>query len=208
MSREINTTSMRTSDFLLKNWEIYHVHLEKIQPDKPALNPNLLFFQVKGQVVHFIDVKPHPTGSDWFDRELLEIVYQNWPNLLVYRSDLKPSEIIPDSKVHGITKRCVAFIPFHGGSLFPTSLGVTSSGDSGTAVRMADYIFNSFVLWEKQLEANPESIREEIRRLHLPMPENLDFSLIIENNYFVAYEEHALIKVRMFALPLLLQTTR
>ena len=31
MSRDINTTSMRKSDFMLKNWEIYHVHLEKVQ---------------------------------------------------------------------------------------------------------------------------------------------------------------------------------
>lgn len=84
MSRDINTTSMRKSDFMLKNWEIYHVHLEKVQKNKKCTNPHLLFFQIKGQVAHFIDVKKHPQGSDWFDRDLLEIVYQNWPMITSY----------------------------------------------------------------------------------------------------------------------------
>ena len=46
MSRDINTTSMRKSDFMLKNWEIYHVHLEKVQKNKKCTNPHLLFFQI------------------------------------------------------------------------------------------------------------------------------------------------------------------
>lgn len=208
MSREINTTSMKASDFMLKNWEIHHVHLEKIQPDKPALNQNLLFFQVKGQVVHFIDVKLHPTGSSWFDRDLLEIVYRNWPNLLIYKSGIKPSEIIPDDKIYELTKHIVTFISFHGGILFPTGLGVMSSGDSGKAVRTIQSIFNNFALWEKWLEENETSLKAEINRLHHPVPKKLDFSLMIEENHFIAYEEYAQIKKKMFAVSLLLQTTR
>ena len=199
---------MRKSDFMLKNWEIYHVHLEKVQKNKKCTNPHLLFFQIKGQVAHFIDVKKHPQGSDWFDRDLLEIVYQNWPNLLVYPNGLRPCENLPDNQIYELTKRCVAFIPFHGGVLFPTSMGVMSSGDSGTAVRAIQFIFNSFALWEKQIEKDEENIRVEINRLHHPMPENLNFSLIIEDNYFVAYEDYAQLKIRMFAIPRLLQSVK
>ena len=39
--------------FHAKNWEIYHVHLEKVQKNKKCTNPHLLFFQIKGQVAHF-----------------------------------------------------------------------------------------------------------------------------------------------------------
>lgn len=168
----------------------------------------MLFFQIKGQVAHFIDVKKHPQGSDWFDRDLLEIVYQNWPNLLVYPNGLRPCENLPDNQIYELTKRCVAFIPFHGGVLFPTSMGVMSSGDSGTAVRAIQFIFNSFALWEKQLEKDEKRLRTEINRIHHPMPEKLDFSLIIEKNNFVAYEEYAQIKVKMFVVPLLLQSAK
>lgn len=68
--------------------------------------------------------------------------------------------------------------------------------------------FNSFALWEKQLEKDEKRLRTEINRIHHPMPEKLDFSLIIEKNNFVAYEEYAQIKVKMFVVPLLLQSAK
>lgn len=38
--------------------------------DKPAEHPGLLlFFTIKGEDIYFIDVKDHPKGSGWFDRE-------------------------------------------------------------------------------------------------------------------------------------------
>lgn len=205
MSKAINTFSMKKSDYMLKNWEIYHLHLERTDIDRKCKNPNLLFFQAKGQVVHFIDVKKHPEGNGWFDRNLLEIIYNNWPNLLMFKKGLKPTETIPDNAVHNLTKNCVTFIPFHEGSLFPTGFGVMSSGDSGKAARTIDSVFNRFVMWEKAIEKDEAGIRQEIRELHHRMPEQLNFSLIIENNYFVAYEEYAQIKLRMFKLPLILQ---
>ena len=208
MSKGINALSIKKSDFMLKNWGIYHLHLEKAVIYKAYTNPNLLFFQAKGQVVHFIDVKPHPKGSGWFDRELLETIYQNWPNLLNFQKGLIPTETIEDKDVHKITKNFVTFVPFHGGALIPSNLGVASSGDSIEAVRMMDNIFNRFALWEKQIEKDEENIRVEINRLHHPMPEKLNFSLIIEDNYFVAYEDYAQLKIRMFAIPRLLQSVK
>ena len=80
-----------------------------------------------------------------------------------------------------------------------------SSGDSSKAARTIDSVFNRFVMWEKAIEKDEAGIRQEIHELHHGMPEQLNFSLIIENNYFVAYEEYAQIKLRMFKLPLILQ---
>lgn len=208
MSRAVNTLSMKKSDYMLKNWEIYHLHLERTDIKRECSNPNLLFFQTKGQVVHFIDVKRHPTGSEWFDRDLLEIIYNNWPNLLVFQKDLRPTENISDNVIHNLTKNCVTLIPFHGGALFPTSLGVASSGDSGKAVRTMNAIFNNFVIWEDKITKAEDGIRQKIRTLHHKMPEKINFSLIIEDNNFVAYEECAQIKVRMFKLPLILQSQK
>lgn len=48
MSKGLKNTDIRKSDFLLKNWDIYHVHLEKAIPGKSFTNSNLLFFQRKG----------------------------------------------------------------------------------------------------------------------------------------------------------------
>ena len=46
MSHLLRTISVKKSDFLLKNWNIYHLHLEK--DSERHTNRNLLFFSRKG----------------------------------------------------------------------------------------------------------------------------------------------------------------
>ena len=142
MSKGLKNPKINKSDFLLKNWYIYHVHLEKATPGKPFTKPNLLFFQRKGQMVHLIDVRKHPNGSDWFIRDLLDTFYDNWPWLLRYFPGHTPTDIIEDHKVHNALKCMVVPIPFRNGMLMPTTLGVASSGDSSMAVRQAYSILN------------------------------------------------------------------
>ena len=199
MSRDIRATSVKKSDFLLKNWNIYHLHLEKSSDGYQ--NPNLLFFQPKGRVVHLIDVKPHPKGTGWFDRALLEIVYDNWPHLLNYRPGMKPTCSIPDDGVHDLLKSMVAFIPFRDGGLFPTNLGVVASGDSGLAVRETDRMFNTLTTWERELMEREDEVKQELLRLNLEVPDALDYSLEVEDGFFIAYEIHTQAKIRMFEVP-------
>lgn len=199
MSRDIRKTSVKRSDFLLKNWNIYHLHLEKSDEKGNYTNPNLLFFQPQDNTVHFIDVKPHPKGSGWFDRSLLEIVFENWPRLLIYREGWKPTQTVPDDQVHEILKDTVSVIDFRDGILFPTNLGVASSGDSNLAVQKADRLFNQLKMWEIELSKREEEIREEIlNNMQIAVEGALDYDLIVEDGYFVAYEKHSLVKIRLF----------
>lgn len=199
MSRDIRKVSVKKSDFLLKNWNIYHLHLERSDQGETYKSSNLLFFQPKGSTVHFIDVKPHPKGAGWFDRELLEIVFDNWPNLLNYMQDLKPVGTVSDDKMHELLKRTVAIIEFRGGALFPTNLGVASSGDSNLAVREAGRLFNHLKLFEIELAKREDEIRQEILdSMQIDIKDTLDYDLIVEEGYFVAYEKHSLAKIRLF----------
>ena len=201
MSRLITDTSIKKSDFLLKNWDIYHLHLEKlIPPIAKFTKENLLFFQAKGCVVHFIDVKKHPTASGWFDRGLLEIIYNNWPHLLRYLYGMKPTADIPDNEVHSAFKHMVGIIDFHGGSLFPTNMGVTTSGNSSRAVQETDRLFNRLALAEKDLLESEDEIKDEIFASMGKRCENLDYELITENGYFVAYETTTNAKIRLFPI--------
>ena len=154
MSKDIKKTAIQKSDFLLKNWDIYHLHLEKQIPKKRFTNPNLLFFQTKGQVVHLIDIRKHPKGSEWFIKDLLEIVYENWPWLLNCFPGCTPTHKIEDCHVHNTLKSMVVGIPFKNGMLMPTTLGVAGSGDSGTAVRTVYNILNRLRLCETELRQN------------------------------------------------------
>ena len=198
MSKDILKTSVKKSDFLLKNWNIYHLHLEKREEKGFYQNPNLLFFQPQNQVVYFIDIKKHPTGETWFDRDLLNIIFNNWPELLIYREGFKVKHPIPDNKVHGALKQSVAAIDFHEGCLFPTNLGVSTSGNSNMIVGKVNRLFNEFMKYEKMLLENEKTIKHFILGQQTSMPNRLDYRLEIENDFFVAREIKTGLKIKMF----------
>ena len=199
MSKGIKNAEIRKSDFLLKNWDIYHLHLEKAIPGRPFTNPSLLFFQRKGQMIHLIDIRKHPKGSEWFIRELLEIIYDNWPWLLQYFPGYTPTENIEDHDIHTALKSMVIPVPFRKGMLMPTTLGVASSGDSSMAVKQAYSILNRLQCWEIELRNNEEDIRKGIwKSMDIQIIEPLDYTLIVEDGFFVAYETHSNAKIRLF----------
>lgn len=202
MSRGIKETDIKKSDFLLKNWNIYHLHLEKFSPPVVRYTkPNLLFFQPKGQVIHFIDVLPHPRGADWFKRELLETIYKNWPNLLRYLNGVKPTQEIPDDQIHNLTKQVVTIIDFHGGALIPSNYGVMCSGHSYLAVDKAHKIFNKLIVCEQELTKKEGEIKQAIlKSTGTSINEALDYKLIIESEWFMAQETHTLETVKLFPI--------
>ena len=199
MSKDIYNPKTKKSDFLLKNWNIYHLHLEKRSIVKRFTNPNLLFFQCEGQAVHMIDIKPHPTGAKWFDRELFEIIDDNWPWLLRYYPGAISGGPTDDSKVHNALKNQFCLVSFRGRALVPTNLGVASSGDSNLAVRNVDNLLNKLKACEAMLKKEEEEIRQEINRsMSIIVTDPLDYTLIVENGFFVAYEKHSNAKIRLF----------
>lgn len=199
MSKDIYNPKIKKSDFLLKNWNIYHLHLEKRIVGKKFTNPNLLFFQCEGQAVHMIDIKPHPTGAKWFDRKIFEIIDDNWPWLLRYYPGTISGGPTDDSEIHNALKREFCLISFRGRALVPTNLGVASSGDSNLAVRHAYDIINRLQAWETELKKREKKIRKKIyKSTSIMITEPLDYTLIVENGFFVAYEKHSNVKIRLF----------
>lgn len=202
MSKLIQTTDMKKSDFLLKNWGIYHLHLEKLSVLKTNFKmPNLLFFQPMGRVIHFIDVKPHPKGATWFDRDLLEIIYSNWPWLLNFLNEVKPLQDIPDDKVHNFNKHAVSIIQFHGGALVPTNFGVATSGNSVKAVMECNRIFNELRKCEIRLKEQEAIIKKKIEEeVGVNATDLLEYNLMIEDGWFLACEKNSGMKIKLFNL--------
>ena len=203
MSRLIYNTKIDKSDFLLKNWNIYHLHLEKVGKNNKfeGKSSNLLFFQPKSNVLHLIDIKPHPRGCSWFDRELLEIIFDNWEYLLRYEKGMKPTISVSDKEIHEGLKSTVMIIDFHDGMLFPTNLGVASSGDSSWAVQFANRIFNRLRIAEEELRGNEEKIKLGIFNQTYTYPKHrLDYVLKIVNDDFYAYEYRLKKEVFLFSL--------
>ncbi len=200
MSKLITSTEMKKSDFFLKNWDIYHLHLEKLSAVKCNYTmPNLLFFQLKGKIIHFIDVRKHPKGSEWFVRDLLEIIYNNWPWLLRYLNGIKSVVDISNEDMYSLSKHAVGAINFHGKVLMPTNIGVATSGHSSLSVGKACDIFNNLKAYEEWLKNNEMEIRESIyKQTKRKTTNQLEYELLIENDCFIAYEKNTQSKIELF----------
>lgn len=76
---------------LLNDWGIYHLHLgtEYDKSGKIKRSEDLLFCIINSKSVYFIDIQGH--RDNWANKELLEIVYDNWSELLEpYELDMIP----------------------------------------------------------------------------------------------------------------------
>lgn len=133
--------------------------------------------------MHFIDVRPHPKGAAWFDRRLFDIIYDNWPHMLIYQPGIRPTLPVPDESVHEFLKGAITLIPFREGSLFPTNMGVVASGDSGLAARTAGKVFNRLTRCQLDLTERNAEIRKLIRKKGIRLPAELDYELIVENGF-------------------------
>ena len=67
------------------------------------------------------------------------------------------------------------------------------------AVRQAYSILNQLQRWEIDLKKNEEDIRNGIwDSMSISITEPLDYTLIVEDGFFVAYETHSKAKIKLF----------
>lgn len=129
----------------MKNWNIFHAHLGRLPENSMQCHRSdrLLFFTHNNNNVYLIDVKKHPKGSEWFDKELILIIYRNWPELLHPVSCIKPAgkNTIPDESYFELSKHVIIPIQIEGKFYMPTNFGVATSGDSQIAVEQTDLFF-------------------------------------------------------------------
>lgn len=190
LGSQVNAISIKKSDFEVKNWSVYHAHLDKKIDGHYSSDPDtdLLFFQVKRRVVHLIDIKKHPRGSGWFDPDLIEIVYRNWPWLLLSIPDAELLNPVPDEDMHELSKRVnVMYTLKNGLVVMPSAMGVASSGDSTEAVMQTNRLFNSLKKIENKIANDEDRIRaDHQKKTGNALAEKITFRLDIDNHYFIA----------------------
>ena len=76
-----NATKKDKLDGLLYDWGIHHLHLGETfsAPGYVKRTGPVLFAIFRNDNVYFIDIRDH---VGWSDKGLLEIVNENWPELL------------------------------------------------------------------------------------------------------------------------------
>lgn len=191
MSKSINNLDVDKSDFLLKNWNIYHLHLEKAERGKKFTNDKLLFFYAKNNVVYFLDILKHPKGHEWFVKSVISIMYSNWrelfPNLSLQPvlADGTPVEDIPDEHMHELLKQVGTVVKINNEYVFPFNLGVTGAGYSVMAKLKANSLYNSLKSLEEDLRLKELEIKRNIFEQHnIKIEEPLEYELCFQNGKY------------------------
>lgn len=155
----IDNPEFKCEDRLYNDWGVHHFHLgigyKKGTPYKERTNP-LLFALVDKFTVYEIGIYYH---GDWYERDMLEIIDKNWPNLLDrftlrgVRSSSYPQNnddiklLRGNNKNPGNVNYCLTLNS--GRVIVPPGGGYATNGTSIEAVRYADSIAKSLISAEK-----------------------------------------------------------
>lgn len=190
-------------DGLLYDWGIHHLHLgskfettgfvERTEP--------VLFAVFRPNDVYFVDVRDH---EGWSDKELLEIINRNWPELLsIYRmTDVKPETTFTEEDITSLRKAGVN--TFHelsdGNSYLSMGGGITTAGTSQEAVRTYIEIIRMLGDIEKQIRKNSKYLVTQVIPKDHPfrdknhfvfvckrVGDHICFYDIVNNNYWQTY---------------------
>lgn len=125
-------------DGLLYDWGIHHLHLGETfsAPGYVKRTGPVLFAIFRKNNVYFIDIRDH---VGWSDKGLLDIVNENWPELLsIYKMEgVKPETSFDEKEITLLRKSGIN--TFHelsaGNSYLPMGGGITSAGTSMMAMQ-------------------------------------------------------------------------
>lgn len=190
-------------DYQYMLYGIVHLHLTAKKEDaKPVLKKNgfakpgayLLYVYVRSDCVCFLKVGRHPEGGAtpgeaWTGKELLEILADNWPELIQGRiiknirlcdQDGNPVEI-NDEAIAGLTGGHInTIIPLGENGYVPW--GFATNGESMQAVLRATQALNDAARVQRYLEEKRKTIEKDLggmlERRGLPVSERWEFHYI------------------------------
>jgi len=193
----ISIKKLKYEDEMLNDWGIHHLHLgENKKTDGFIERTNELLFAVfTNDTCYEIGIFKH---GDWSEIDLLEIINNNFPELInskklkgivdIQYSPKTRKEILDLRKAHV----CYLIKLSDGSILLPPGGGVATDGSSIDAVTIADYWGHIFRKAEKDIE---ENIQKLIKDGILP-DNNYLFSLniyedlvcVVEPNYNIRFD--------------------
>ena len=186
-------------DLLLHAFKMHHLHLTNRNETASGFferanslpSNSLLFCIVAEGDVYFIDILRHNEGNVWVNRGLLEIIKNNWPDLLepgkvhgiegAGYSDEEIWQLRQDGINSPIEIDGSTYLPIVGG-------GISLSRHNLMHCIAANGFIKEIRKIEELLIGIEYSIREELSKTAPDLPDNLDFHLCLEESGFVIKE--------------------
>lgn len=178
------------TDYLFSDWGIYHLHLNVApDPDNPKFvkrSNKLLFLMLKGQNVYFIDVRDHNENYVFAQKDVLQIVHNNWPEIIA-RYKLKGislahgSEINDPEEIQKLRKAGVTIAQTIGDVVYaPPGGGITTASTSAKVVEEVDRLLLITTNAEILARNNEQTFLQKVKELH-PHQDILDLRLTISD---------------------------
>lgn len=201
----------RKFDYLLSNWRIHHIHLQHKTSDGKFIyknNAKIILFVINNRTkqIGFIDIIEHPNKRGWFKKKWLEeidSIFEDFLFKLDFIDDIE-YDINDDAIIEDAEKNTNLFIKVNGKVVSP-NMGVATSGNSISAVMSANDLCNYFNRLQLDIINNINKYRALIKitaeKHNFKLGKNiekLDFTVILEKNNVVLYEQKYLIKFVLF----------
>ncbi|EJT5912886.1 hypothetical protein N2W46_000129 [Clostridium perfringens] len=173
------------NDYLLNDWNIHHFHLtRRFREDGFAKRSDYeLFIYFTNDTAYFIQVYPHKKINLYSNKDMIRIIYDNWPQLIESNhlkgvrsmTELLDNQAYSDLRKANIStmvqiKEDLVFAPFGGGYM--------CDGSSMDAVLRRNFWIKTIRTQEHNLVKNIEYILNLIKIKKESVNKNLEFMLL------------------------------
>lgn len=157
--------SLDAKDLLLYDWKIYHFHLTRRYNSngQPKRSNYLIFAVCTDETMYFIQIYKHQKKAVFAQKELLETICRNWPQLAVNREvkNVSVRDITDEERLAIRNKHELMLTNINGKTYFPLGGGYVSNGSSLRAVQLSDLWLNAMKNLEKWIFLNLSSIHQK-----------------------------------------------
>lgn len=185
------------TDYLLADWNIYHLHLNLGPLDEKGFirrSDYILFLTIYKDVAYFVDVRPHGEEYVFAQKELLQIIADEWPWIIeVYRikgiNGIEKS--FDDAKeIHQLRKAGVMIVHEVNGSVIaPMGGGITTAGTALNVTTETDKLYEMARYNMEVIKENRRAINDELsKKYKIFNPDLATFHLTLNSNGFFVYE--------------------
>ena len=184
LSRSVSDADPPTSDGLLWDYGMHHLHLSRNPNDQEFVPRSryLLFAVVAESDVFFVDVRPHRDreGLQWSRQDLLEIVHSNWP-------EITTSHVLHGSKGDRMTdlqrnelrrKHLNVVTALGGKAIAPIGWGTTGDGHSVWCRVWGYRLLHELKIHRVYFEDQPSELRTGLLANGIEILDEMDFKLV------------------------------
>ena len=193
LSKGVN--ELKKTDGLLWDFGMHHFHLStelKCPGGFVKRSDFLLFAIITGAEAYFVDVRPHhdSEGLVWVRRDLLDIVYSNWPELIEYHVlQGGTGDALTDKQRKELRKKNVNYtIQLGSDAVFSIGGGMTGNGSSLVCKVLADKLLYEIERQQVYFDTHHSELLSALKDKGIAKADEAEFELVLLDSLTLSNE--------------------